>query len=200
MKKIMLTALVALFSLVAQAQKFSIISGDPSAFKQKGKTANVVLDYKDAKLADLSKNVLKDENLMDYLKEKDMDFYQEWDTHMKECREFFCNRWNKEKKTFVNVLEEGKGDYVIKVHADYIDLGNGAAAAWAFNRHSGGMMIKGTFSIEDQDGNTLCVVNLDNYRGQSARGVEFKFPSIGRRLALFHKGLAKDMLEFLSKQ
>ena len=58
MKKMMLTALVALFALVAQAQEFSIISGDPSAFKQKGKTANVVFDYKEAKRADLSKKEL----------------------------------------------------------------------------------------------------------------------------------------------
>ena len=196
----MLTAFVALFAIVAQAQKFSIISGDPSAFKQKGKTANVVLDYTGAKRADLSKKELEDVNIMDFLKENDEKIYRNWDKHMEECREWFCDRWNKEKKTFVKALEEGKGDYVIKIHADYVDFGNVAAAMWSFNKHSGGVMMRGTFSIEDQAGNTLCVVKLNDFRGQSDRTISMKYPTAGRRLALFHKGLAKDMLEFLSDQ
>ena len=200
MKKMMLTALVALFAFVAQAQEFSIISGDPSAFKQKGKTANVVFDYKEAKRADLSKKELGDVNIMDYLKENDQKVYNNWDKHMEECLEWFCDRWNNEKKTFVKAIEKGKGDYVIKIHADYIDFGNVAAAMWNFNKHSGGVMMRGTFSIEDQDGNALCVVKLNDFRGQSNRTISMKYPTAGRRLALFHKGLAKDMLEFLSNQ
>jgi hypothetical protein len=200
MKRLMLTAFVALFAFVAQAQMFSIVSGDPSVFKQKGKTANVVLDYKDAKRADLSKKVLEDVNIMDFLKENDPKVYNNWDKHMEECLEWFCDRWNNEKKTFVKVLEEGKGDYVIKIHADYLDFGNVAAAMWSFNKHSGGVMVRGTFSIEDQEGNTLCVVKLNDFRGQSDRTISMKYPTAGRRLALFHKGLAKDMTGFLLNQ
>ena len=122
MKKIMLTTIVALFAIVAQAQKFSIISGDPSAFKQKGKTANVVLDYTGAKRADLSKKELEDVNIMDYLKENDQKIYNNWDKHMEECLEWFCDRWNKEKKTFVEFRLETTKDTFEQMDFEFKDI------------------------------------------------------------------------------
>ena len=41
------------------------------------------------------------------------------------------------------------------------------------------------------------MMNVNRYRGASSRNLDIKIPTFHRRTVLFHKSLAKDLLEFL---
>ncbi len=194
MKNMMMIALMALMVTGAYAQDIKLKSGDVSAIMQKDKKAMLDLDFSKAKLADLSQNKLTDTNFLKNMKENSSDDYEKWDKYKEECYEFFMDRWN-DARGFCEVVEEGKADYVIHVKYDYIDTGNAGAAIWSMSPKGGGVMMRGTIEVTDAAGKKVCTFDVNDFRGRSTRAFDMKFPSFGRRMALFHKSLAKEVTE-----
>lgn len=193
-KKTMMMVLMALLAVGMNAQKIELSSGDVSALMEKGKTATLDLDFSKAKLANLSSKELTDKMFMDDLKQESPDDYAKWDEYMEECHEFFRERWN-DAKGFIEVVDKGKADYVIHVKFDYIDKGNAGAAMWAWSKKGGGVMMRGTVDVTTASGNKVCSFKVNDFRGNSVRGFDMKFPTFGRRMALFHKSLAKEITD-----
>ena len=96
--------------------------------------------------------------------------------------------------------EDGNPDYRIFVKATKFSTGNSGAAYWSFSKRDGGIIISGDLRIvETSTGNTVCKINLIDYRGASSRNLDFKFPNFNRRMQMFHKSFAKDLLQDIQK-
>lgn len=197
----MLTAILCCGSMTVQAQdeeKFLVVEGDfYNVVRQPGKTAVVTFDFDQAKVGDLSKDEITDETLISYLQKNDEDVYNKWDKYKAEGKDEFIERWNDAKKKCLKMMDGEVADYHIKIHADIFDTGNAGAAAWSWNKRSGGIMISGTLTITDASGKTVCKMKINRYRGVSTRNFDLKFPRFSRRVILFHKSLAKDLLELV---
>ncbi len=192
-------ALMALVAMSVNAQALVVKSGNLATMLQKDKTAALKIDFSKAKMANLSKKELKETLFMDFLKESDPETYQIWDKHAKECYDFFAERWNDDKAS-AKIDDDKSADYTINVKFDYIDIGNGAAATWSWSRKSGGVMMRGTVQVTDANGSDVCTVDVNDFRGNSTRGFDMKMPTFGRRMALFHKSLAKELLDLAKEQ
>jgi hypothetical protein len=199
MKKVLIMALMTLVAMSVNAQALVVKSGNLATMLQKDKTAALKIDFSKAKMANLSKKELKETLFMDFLKESDPETYQIWDKHAKECYDFFAERWNDDKAS-AKIDDDKSADYTINVKFDYIDIGNGAAATWSWSRKSGGVMMRCTVQITDANGNDVCTVDVNDFRGNSTRGFDMKMPTFGRRMALFHKSLAKELLDLAKEQ
>ena len=199
MKKVLMMALMALVAMSMNAQALVVKSGNLATMLQKDKTAALKIDFSKAKMANLSKKELKETLFMDFLKESDPETYQIWDKHAKECYDFFAERWNDDKAS-AKIDDDKSADYTINVKFDYIDIGNGTAATWSWSRKSGGVMMRGTVQVTDANGSDVCTVDVNDFRGNSTRGFDMKMPTFGRRMALFHKSLAKELLDLAKEQ
>ncbi len=197
----MLTAILCCGPLMAQAQeeeKFLVVEGDfYNVVRQPGKTAIVTFDYDQAKLANLSTGEVRDETLISFLKNNDEKAYNNWEDYKSEGKDEFIERWNDAKKKCIKLMDGEVADYHINIHADAFDTGNAGAATWSWNKRSGGIMITGTLTITDASGKSVCTMKINRYRGTSTRNFDFKFPNFHRRVVLFHKSLAKDLLELV---
>ena len=61
-------------------------------------------------------------------------------------------------------------------------------------------MMRGTVQVTDANGSDVCTVDVNDFRGNSTRGFDMKMPTFGRRMALFHKSLAKELLDLAKEQ
>lgn len=198
MKKAMIMVLMALMTMGVYAQDIRLKSGDVAPIMQKDKTATLDLDFSKAKLADLSKKELSDKKFLENMKKNAPEDYAKWDKYKEECYEFFMERWN-DAKGFCEVIEKGKADFVIHVKFDYIDTGNAGAAMWSWSAKGGGVIMRGTVVVTDAAGKKVCEFEVNDFQGRSVRAFDMKFPSFGRRMALFHKNLAKDITDIAKK-
>ena len=199
MKKMFLLAVMAMMALAVQAdeEEFVVTSGDFNVVLQPGKIGTVEVDFTQAKIGDLSQMKMTDQNFMDYLEANDQKVYKKWSEYQEEGEEVFMDRWNDAKNKVIKLTKNGTPDYTIKIKADMLDTGNSGAASWSFNKRSGGIIISGTLEIFDATGNSVCKMNINRYRGAATKSIDFKIPTFHRRTLLFHKSLAKDLLEFL---
>ena len=66
---------------------------------------------------------------------------------------------------------------------------------WSWGPKGGGVMMRGTVEVTNAAGKKVCVFEIEDFRGRSTRGLDMKLPSFGRRMALFHKTLAKEITD-----
>lgn len=193
----MLTAILLCGSQTVLAQddepSFIVTEGDIQVLKQKGKTGTVEFDYDQAKVGNLSTMEISNETILEFLAKNDQKASRKWGDYLEEGEETFIKRWNDEKKRCIKLIEKGPADYKIKVKADYFDVGSPGAATWSWNRRDGGIMISGTLEVLDANGTSVCKMKINRYRGRASRPFDFAAP-FSRRMELFHKGLARDLL------
>ena len=195
----MLTAILFCGPLTASAQdepEFIVTQGDFHVLKQKGKTGIVELDYDQAKISNLHTMEISDVTVIKHLEENDSKAFRKWAGIKEEAAEMFSDRWNEEKKRYIKLVEKGTPDYKLVIKADLFDVGNSASATWSWNKRDGGIIISGTLNVLDANGNNVCKVKINRYRGASTRNLDIKAPTFHRRTVLFHKSLAKDLLEY----
>lgn len=199
MKKLFLLAVMAMMTIAVQAdeEEFVVTSGDFKVVMQPGKIGRVEVDFTKAKVGNLSMKEITDQTFMDYLEANDKKAFKKWSEYQEEGEETFMDRWNDEKRKVIKLTKNGTPDYIIKINADQLDPGNSGAAAWSWNKRDGGIIISGTLEVLDASGNSVCKMNINRYRGASSRNLDIKVPTFHRRTVLFHKSLAKDLLEFL---
>ena len=199
MKKLLLLAVMAMMTIAVQAdeEEFVVTSGDFKVVMQPGKIGRVEVDFTKAKIGNLSIMEITDQTFMDYLEANDQKVFKKWSEYQEEGEETFMDRWNDEKKKVIKLTKKGTPDYIIKINADILDTGNSGAATWSWNKRDGGIIISGTLEVIDAAGNSVCKMNINRYRGASTRTLDIKIPTFHRRTVLFHKSLAKDLLEFL---
>ena len=199
MKKLFLLAVMVMMAIAVQAdeEEFVVTSGDFKVVMQPGKIGRVEVDFTKAKIGNLSIMEITDQTFMDYLEANDKKVFKKWSEYQEEGEETFMDRWNDEKKKVIKLTKKGTPDYIIKINADMLDTGNSGAATWSWNKRDGGIIISGTLEVIDAAGNSVCKMNINRYRGASTRTLDIKIPTFHRRTVLFHKSLAKDLLEFL---
>ncbi len=199
MKKLFLLAMMAMMAIAVQAdeEEFVVTSGDFNVVRQPGKTGRLEVDFTKAKVGNLSTMEITDQTFMDYLAANDQKVFKKWSEYQEEAIETFMERWNDAKKKVIKLTKKDTPDYIIKINAAQLDPGNSGAATWSWNKRSGGIIISGTLEVLDAAGNSVCKMNINRYRGFSTRGLDIKIPTFHRRTVLFHKSLAKDLLEFL---
>jgi hypothetical protein len=199
MKKMFLLAVMAMMTLAVQAdeEEFVVTSGDFKVVMQPGKIGRVEVDFTKAKVGNLSTMEITDQSFIDYLEANDQKVFKKWSEYQEEGEETFMDRWNDAKKKVIKLTKKGTPDYIIKINANQLDPGNSGAATWSWNKRDGGIIISGTLEVLDASGNSVCKMNINRYRGFSTRGLDIKIPTFHRRTVLFHKSLAKDLLEFL---
>lgn len=199
MKKMFLLAVMAMMTLAVQAdeEEFVVTSGDFKVVMQPGKIGRVEVDFTKAKVGNLSTMEITDQSFIDYLEANDQKVFKKWSEYQEEGEETFMDRWNDAKKKVIKLTKKGTPDYIIKINATRLDPGNSGAATWSWNKRDGGIIISGTLEVLDAAGNSVCKMNINRYRGFSTRGLDIKIPTFHRRTVLFHKSLAKDLLEFL---
>ena len=155
--------------------------------RQRGKTATVEFDYLNATIADRENS---GRTLKQWLQDESPKELNKWSEHMENAEEFFRERWNDESKKNIKIVKEGNPDYRIIVKATKFSTGNSGAAYWSV----GDLTI-----VETSTGKTVCKINLIDYRGASSRNLDFKFPNFTRRMKMFHKSFAKDLLQDIQK-
>lgn len=194
-----LLAVMAMMTLAVQAdeEEFVVTSGDFKVVMQPGKIGRVEVDFTKAKVGNLSTMEITDQSFIDYLEANDQKVFKKWSEYQEEGEETFMDRWNDAKKKVIKLTKKGTPDYIIKINANQLDPGNSGAATWSWNKRDGGIIISGTLEVLDASGNSVCKMNINRYRGFSTRGLDIKIPTFHRRTVLFHKSLAKDLLEFL---
>ena len=199
MKKMFLLAVMAMMTLAVQAdeEEFVVTSGDFKVVMQPGKIGRVEVDFTKAKVGNLSTMEITDQSFIDYLEANDQKVFKKWSEYQEEGEETFMDRWNDAKKKVIKLTKKDTPDYIIKINATRLDPGNSGAATWSWNKRGGGIIISGTLEVIDAAGNSVCKMNINRYRGFSTRGLDIKIPTFHRRTVLFHKSLAKDLLEFL---
>ena len=199
MKKMFLLAVMAMMTLAVQAdeEEFVVTSGDFKVVMQPGKIGRVEVDFTKAKVGNLSTMEITDQSFIDYLEANDQKVFKKWSEYQEEGEETFMERWNDAKKKVIKLTKKDTPDYIIKINAAQLDPGNSGAATWSWNKRGGGIIISGTLEVIDAAGNSVCKMNINRYRGFSTRGLDIKIPTFHRRTVLFHKSLAKDLLEFL---
>jgi len=194
-----LLAVMAMMTLAVQAdeEEFVVTSGDFKVVMQPGKIGRVEVDFTKAKVGNLSTMEITDQSFIDYLEANDQKVFKKWSEYQEEGEETFMDRWNDAKKKVIKLTKKGTPDYIIKINATQLDPGNSGAATWSWNKRDGGIIISGTLEVLDASGNSVCKMNINRYRGASSRNLDIKIPTFHRRTVLFHKSLAKDLLEFL---
>jgi len=194
-----LLAVMAMMTLAVQAdeEEFVVTSGDFKVVMQPGKIGRVEVDFTKAKVGNLSTMEITDQSFIDYLEANDQKVFKKWSEYQEEGEETFMDRWNDAKKKVIKLTKKDTPDYIIKINATQLDPGNSGAATWSWNKRGGGIIISGTLEAIDAAGNSVCKMNINRYRGFSTRGLDIKIPTFHRRTVLFHKSLAKDLLEFL---
>ena len=194
-----LLAVMAMMTLAVQAdeEEFVVTSGDFKVVMQPGKIGRVEVDFTKAKVGNLSTMEITDQSFIDYLEANDQKVFKKWSEYQEEGEETFMDRWNDAKKKVIKLTKKGTPDYIIKINATRLDPGNSGAATWSWNKRDGGIIISGTLEVLDASGSSVCKMNINRYRGFSTRGLDIKIPTFHRRTVLFHKSLAKDLLEFL---
>ena len=199
MKKLFLLAVMAMMAIAVQAdeEEFVVTSGDFKVVMQPGKIGRVEVDFTKAKVGNLSTMEITDQSFIDYLEANDQKVFKKWSEYQEEGEETFMDRWNDAKKKVIKLTKKGTPDYIIKINATQLDPGNSGAATWSWNKRDGGIIISGTLEVLDASGNSVCKMNINRYRGASSRNLDIKIPTFHRRTVLFHKSLAKDLLEFL---
>ena len=199
MKKMFLLAVMAMMTLAVQAdeEEFVVTSGDFKVVMQPGKIGRVEVDFTKAKVGNLSTMEITGQSFIDYLEANDQKVFKKWSEYQEEGEETFMDRWNDAKKKVIKLTKKGTPDYIIKINANQLDPGNSGAATWSWNKRDGGIIISGTLEVLDASGNSVCKMNINRYRGVSSRNLDIKIPTFHRRTVLFHKSLAKDLLEFL---
>lgn len=194
-----LLAVMAMMTLAVQAdeEEFVVTSGDFKVVMQPGKIGRVEVDFTKAKVGNLSTMEITDQSFIDYLEANDQKVFKKWSEYQEEGEETFMDRWNDAKKKVIKLTKKGTPDYIIKINATRLDPGNSGAATWSWNKRDGGIIISGTLEVLDASGSSVCKMNINRYRGASTRTLDIKIPTFHRRTVLFHKSLAKDLLEFL---
>ena len=194
-----LLAVMAMMTLAVQAdeEEFVVTSGDFKVVMQPGKIGRVEVDFTKAKVGNLSTMEITDQSFIDYLEANDQKVFEKWSEYQEEGEETFMDRWNDAKKKVIKLTKKGTPDYIIKINATRLDPGNSGAATWSWNKRDGGIIISGTLEVLDASGSSVCKMNINRYRGASTRTLDIKIPTFHRRTVLFHKSLAKDLLEFL---
>ena len=200
MKKLFMMTMMVVFSVTAafaDDDEFKVVEGSfVDVVRQPGKTATVEFDYLNATIADKEQS---GRTLKKWLQDEDPEIYGKWDKHMADAKKFFTKRWNEEKKQNLQIVDDGKADYRILVKATKFSTGNAGAAYWSMSKRDGGIIISGELVIKDASGKTVCKVDLIDYRGASSRTFDLKMPNFSRRMQMFHKSLAKDLLEDIEK-
>ena len=173
-----LLAVMAMMTLAVQAdeEEFVVTSGDFKVVMQPGKIGRVEVDFTKAKVGNLSTMEITDQSFIDYLEANDQKVFKKWSEYQEEGEETFMDRWNDAKKKVIKLTKKDTPDYI---------------------KRGGGIIISGTLEVIDAAGNSVCKMNINRYRGFSTRGLDIKIPTFHRRTVLFHKSLAKDLLEFL---
>lgn len=200
MKKLFMMTMMVVFSVVAafaDDDEFKVVEGSfVDVVRQPGKTATVEFDYLNATIADKEQS---GRTLKKWLQDEDPEVFGKWDKHMADAKKFFTKRWNEEKKQNLQIVDDGKADYRILVKATKFSTGNAGAAYWSISKRDGGIIISGELVIKDASGKTVCKVDLIDYRGASSRTFDLKMPNFTRRMQMFHKSFAKDLLEDIEK-
>ena len=201
MKRFLMMAMMAVCAVTAafaDDDEFKVVEGSfVEVVRQPQKTATVEFDYLDATIADRENS---GRTLKQWLQDEDPKEFTNWDKHMANAEEFFRERWNDESKKNLKVVKGGNADYRIIVKATEFSTGNSGAAYWSVSKRDGGIIISGDLRIvENSTGNTVCKINLIDYRGASSRNLDFKFPNFTRRIKMFHKSFAKDLLQDIQK-
>ena len=200
MKRLFMMTMMVVLSVTAafaDDDEFKVVEGSfVDVVRQPGKTATVEFDYLNATIADKEQS---SRTLEKWLQDEDPKVYGKWDKHMKDAKEYFTNRWNEEKKQNLQIVDNGNADYRILVKATKFSTGNAGAAYWSMSKRDGGIIISGELVIKDASGKTVCKVDLIDYRGASSRTLDLKMPNFTRRMQMFHKSLAKDLLEDIKK-
>lgn len=200
MKKLFMMTMMVVFSVAAafaDDDEFKVVEGSfVDVVRQPGKTATVEFDYLNATIADKEQS---GRTLKKWLQDEDPEVFGKWDKHMADVKKFFTKRWNEEKKQNLQIVDDGKADYRILVKATKFSTGNAGAAYWSISKRDGGIIISGELVIKDASGKTVCKVDLIDYRGASSRTFDLKMPNFTRRMQMFHKSFAKDLLEDIEK-
>ena len=200
MKKLFMMTMMVVFSVAAafaDDDEFKVVEGSfVDVVRQPGKTATVEFDYLNATIADKEQS---GRTLKKWLQDEDPEVFGKWDKHMADAKKFFTKRWNEEKKQNLQIVDDGKADYRILVKATKFSTGNAGAAYWSMSKRDGGIIISGELVIKDASGKTVCKVDLIDYRGASSRTFDLKMPNFTRRMQMFHKSFAKDLLEDIEK-
>ena len=188
---------VSITAAFADDDEFKVVEGSfVDVVRQPGKTATVEFDYLNATIADKEQS---GRTLKKWLQDEDPEVFGKWDKHMADAKKFFTKRWNEEKKQNLQIVDDGKADYRILVKATKFSTGNAGAAYWSISKRDGGIIISGELVIKDASGKTVCKVDLIDYRGASSRTFDLKMPNFTRRMQMFHKSFAKDLLEDIEK-
>lgn len=200
MKKLFMMTMMVVFSVTAafaDDDEFKVVEGSfVDVVRQPGKTATVEFDYLNATIADKEQS---GRTLKKWLQDEDPEVFGKWDEHMADAKKFFTKRWNEEKKQNLQIVDDGTADYRILVKATKFSTGNAGAAYWSISKRDGGIIISGELVIKDASGKTVCKVDLIDYRGASSRTFDLKMPNFTRRMQMFHKSFAKDLLEDIEK-
>lgn len=198
----MLAVMIFCGPMTAQTQneqEFEVTEGDFNVVKQKDKTGTVTFDYDKAKMGNLSRMTIDNETLLEFLEKNDEKAFKNWEEYKQEGKEMFIKRWNEEDSKCIKLIEKGDADYQIKIKAELFDAGNAGASSWSMNKRGGGIVISGTLEVLDASGKSVCKMKINRYRGASSRTFDMKTPTFHRRTVLFHKSLAKDLLETILK-
>ena len=200
MKKLFMMTMMVVFSVAAafaDDDEFKVVEGSfVDVVRQPGKTATVEFDYLNATIVDKEQS---GRTLKKWLQDEDPEIFGKWDKHMADAKKFFTKRWNEEKKQNLQIVDNGQADYRILVKATKFSTGNAGAAYWSMSKRDGGIIISGELVIKDASGKTVCKVDLIDYRGASSRTFDLKMPNFTRRMQMFHKSFAKDLLEDIEK-
>ena len=200
MKRLFMMTMMVVVSITAafaDDDEFKVVEGSfVDVVRQPGKTATVEFDYLNATIVDKEQS---GRTLKKWLQDEDPEIFGKWDKHMADAKKFFTKRWNEEKKQNLQIVDDGKADYRILVKATKFSTGNAGAAYWSISKRDGGIIISGELVIKDVSGKTVCKVDLIDYRGASSRTFDLKMPNFTRRMQMFHKSFAKDLLEDIEK-
>ena len=200
MKRLFMMTMIVVLSVTAafaDDDEFKVVEGSfVDVVRQPDKTATVEFDYLNATIADKENS---GRTLEKWLQDEDPKVFGKWDKHMADAKKYFTNRWNEEAKQNLKIVDNGNVDYRILVKATKFSTGNAGAAYWSMSKRDGGIIISGELVIKDDSGKTVCRVNLIDYRGASSRTFDLKMPNFTRRMQMFHKSFAKDLLEDIKK-
>jgi len=200
MKRLFMMTMIVVLSVTAafaDDDEFKVVEGSfVDVVRQPDKTATVEFDYLNATIADKENS---GRTLKKWLQDEDPKVFGKWDKHMADAKKYFTNRWNEEAKQNLKIVDNGNVDYRILVKATKFSTGNAGAAYWSMSKRDGGIIISGELVIKDDSGKTVCRVNLIDYRGASSRTFDLKMPNFTRRMQMFHKSFAKDLLEDIKK-
>jgi len=186
MKKMMmvLMAMMMAISVSAKDDRVSVISGDGKVLAEKGKTATLEFDYKNA-------TVEKGDKLMDYLKKRGEQNVKDWPEVEASACNRFINAFNKKSKKGVQIVKTDKADLKMKIIIEEIDFGStGVAVVFGGLGSAGGAEITGKLIVTDNGGNKLAEYELYQIRG----GGSYDYTE-AKRLGSCYENLAKMIVK-----